>query len=232
MDKIDNSYVVTYLGLLRGTNGDPYGLGVAPNSSIVQGSGVADVTMNAVGGTFTLAAGGPANAAGALRTWSLGHNATDAAIAAALTTYRQRRCHLDDVRNRANAPCHGPRDPHADDRRPQPRQPAARRQPPRAASTTTACLHRPAEHRPRHRRRRLQRPGTRRSRRLRAERRRPLLRLVAGHREPASAVTTDFLEGNLDAVLGNLNLTRAPAGTSSSSATRRRRRRRHGCPPA
>jgi hypothetical protein len=86
VDKIDSSYVVTYLGLLRGDKGDLYGLGVAPNSSIAQGGGTADVTMNAVGGTFTLSAGAPANAAGALRTWSLGWNASDAEIAAALTT--------------------------------------------------------------------------------------------------------------------------------------------------
>ena len=99
---------------------------------------------------------------------------------------RQRRgCHLDDVRNRANAPRHGPRDPHADDRRPQPRQPAARRQPAREHQLLRPACHRLAEHRPRQRERRLQRPGRDGDHeRLRAERRRPLLRLVAGQREP------------------------------------------------
>jgi len=87
VDKLDSSYVVTYLGLLRSTTGDAFGLYVAPNSLLpaVQTGGTVDLTINAVGGTFTLS-GGPANSAGALRTWALGYNATDAQIELALQT--------------------------------------------------------------------------------------------------------------------------------------------------
>src|SRR5205823_2396082 len=45
-----------------------------------------DVTVNAVGGTFTLWTTGSANSAGATRTWALGWNASASDIAAALST--------------------------------------------------------------------------------------------------------------------------------------------------
>ena len=58
VDKVGTAYLVTYLGLLRGTIGDAYNLSVPPNSS-VSGS---DVTVNAVGGTFTLGTTNPRTA--------------------------------------------------------------------------------------------------------------------------------------------------------------------------
>ena len=46
VDKLDSSYVVTYLGLLRSTIGDAFGLSVAPNSLLpaVQTGGTVDLT--------------------------------------------------------------------------------------------------------------------------------------------------------------------------------------------
>jgi hypothetical protein len=81
VDQVGSAYLVTYLGLLRGTLGNAYGLTVPPNS-LVAGY---DVTLNAVGGTFTLGTANP-NSAGATRTWALGWNASAADIAAALST--------------------------------------------------------------------------------------------------------------------------------------------------
>ena len=78
VDKVGSSFFVTYQGLLRGTLADRFALHIAPNSTVTPTSGgTADVTLNAVGGTFTLTSGGA-------RTYALAYDASGTAIAAAL----------------------------------------------------------------------------------------------------------------------------------------------------
>ncbi|HEX4527586.1 MAG TPA: hypothetical protein VH108_12695 [Gaiellaceae bacterium] len=78
VDKVGSSFFVTYQGLLRGTVADAFALHIAPNSTVTPTSGgAATVTLNAVGGTFTLTSGGA-------RTYALAYDATAGAIAAAL----------------------------------------------------------------------------------------------------------------------------------------------------
>jgi len=75
VDKVGSSFFVTYQGLLRGTVADAFALHIAPNSTVTPTvTGAADVTLNAVGGTFTLSSGGA-------RTYALAFDASGAAVA-------------------------------------------------------------------------------------------------------------------------------------------------------
>ena len=78
VDKVGSSFFVTYQGLLRGTVADAFALHIEPNSNATPTvAGAADVTLNAVGGTFTLSSGGA-------RTYALASDAAATDIAAAL----------------------------------------------------------------------------------------------------------------------------------------------------
>ena len=188
VDQVGTAYIVTYLGLLRGLLGDAYGLTVPPNS-LVTGY---DVTINAVGGTFTLGTAN-ANSAGATRTWALGWNASAADIAAALSTLYGVAVTVTANPGPINMPASrvlhvaGLSEAGALDRRPQPRQPALHARAPfgRPLQPDGGSA-RHAEHRPRLERRRRcrQRPGHDGDhQRLRPRRQRPLLRLEPRERD-------------------------------------------------
>ena len=73
VDRVGDTYVVGYQGLLRGVAGAAFGLHVAPASTIApQPNGDVTLTINAIGGSFTLSAG-PGQ-----RTYALGFNASAA----------------------------------------------------------------------------------------------------------------------------------------------------------
>ena len=86
VDKVGSAYLVTYLGLLRGPLGDVYGLSVPPVSELHPTASY-QLTLNAVGGTFTLGTDLTRAPMGATATWSLGFNAAGAQIADALKRF-------------------------------------------------------------------------------------------------------------------------------------------------
>ena len=78
VEKIGNTYLVSYQGLLRGTLGAPFGLSPQPSVAQSLSSTSARVTIHGVSGTFTLGIGG------GLRTWALPWNVSAGAMAQAL----------------------------------------------------------------------------------------------------------------------------------------------------
>ena len=77
VDLVGSTYVVTYQGLLRGLVGDRFGLAVAAASAVTPAADAFDVTIEAVGGTYALVVSGA-------RTYPLAAASDAAAIATAL----------------------------------------------------------------------------------------------------------------------------------------------------
>ena len=77
VDLVGSTYYVTYQGLLRGLAGDRFGLAVSPKSVVTSNAGSSDVTIDAFGGTYALVVNG-------VQTYPLAAASGAAAIAAAL----------------------------------------------------------------------------------------------------------------------------------------------------
>ncbi|HEX6131660.1 MAG TPA: calcium-binding protein, partial [Actinomycetota bacterium] len=80
VDRVGDSYFVSYQGLLGGTVGGAFGLSVAPASEVTPNGSLVDFALHAIGGTFSLRLG-PAESQ---RTYALRFDATADAVRAAL----------------------------------------------------------------------------------------------------------------------------------------------------